>query len=1228
MKKPREFSAFFDGISDFPKTGGTATSQYGFPTEPASYRFGQSIDHRTDIRSVKLQPRTIKESGTVVQALPKWGITPPTSGNNTYIYDEGGNIYQRTEAGAYSLLRTIAASHGNGIQWWGEDNFLYYTSDSLIGRYGPIDTANPTFTDNFFGSQGGTRTNTNSLELLSASSQYASRASSGILQVAGDLTISAQIYPYSLPTVGNSMTIVSKWDENGNKRSYKFDISPTSNYFGNGSDGALTISTNTTDSPIDSACTGSSGTNTLTATNVSFVAGQIILIHQTQGTGAGTWMRTSIQSYTAGTITTVDPLNADYVTGAQVLVLKQYTNVTVNTGITWTVKAWNGTTGGILAFIANGIFSGPGQIYGTGKGFRGGSHNGYNNDSYGYQGESPVGVGGTSGYANGGGGGGGQSSANNSPIHGGGGGGGYGSVGITGTNTNGNSAQQMYGGAGGYINGSNDLTTVNLGSGGGAGGSGVNSDDRGADGGNGGAIVFISAITYSFTGYIMVNGTDGLQNSEGDGGGAGAGSGGAVFIKAQVATLGSNLITATGGVGSLEGRFGIDPVNGAGGNGGYGRIHIDYLTSYTGTTTPTLDYVQDPNLGSSNGQTLRLQISNNGTAVETYSKLVDLTVNTWQQIACVWTASTSTGEFFLNGVSQGTQTGALTQINANTSTFQVGMYKNATVPAGFYNGLIDEVQVYGVTHTAEWFLLSLAQEVMTTTTGLYAYYMFNSVATDSTSYANDLTLYNSPAYSTNTPFAGATTRVDIDTSYAAAGQTYTVPVAISETTANKMIFTPVNDPQKSIAVTVAAIGTGNWTLTVHDSFNNVVASMTVLNAQMSTGLYEFIFSTPWRVVIGNNYHFHLTSTVADGTVTTGTTADLSTVNYKSYYAFLVEDTQFHPVANMLNFVAFGNERYIGTLRGTTYDPNEIALPAGWRVRCFAYWNEYLAIGVWRGNSVEQFDQGRIFFWDGISLTYNFYIDVPEGAINAMMGSKGRLFFISGSRARLMVYEGASTARKLKNLLNVDSDVVVDVYPGAMSMWRQLLRFGVDGSTGTPDIPQGVYTWGTQNDKYPESLSFDYIASTGNSTGSNIRIGMVTTVFNQLLIGWQDNVSSGVDYVDVENPVYPTGTLQLLIQDEDAMYHEKQAITVTTQFEPLVSGQSIALMYRLNRGSWVTFPAITTVDSTTDRHVIALNSSRYREYEIGVNLATTTGVSPVMLAVSIEPEELEREQRIG
>src|SRR3954469_13649898 len=91
--------------------------------------------------------------------------------------------------------------------------------------------------------------------------------------------------------------------------------------FGRSVDGILLISSNTTDAPIDSAFTGSSGTLTGSATNASFSVGQLVYIHQTQGTGAGTQMYNVISSYSAGTIGFYIPLNATYGTGAQILVV-------------------------------------------------------------------------------------------------------------------------------------------------------------------------------------------------------------------------------------------------------------------------------------------------------------------------------------------------------------------------------------------------------------------------------------------------------------------------------------------------------------------------------------------------------------------------------------------------------------------------------------------------------------------------------------------------------------------------------------------------------------------------------------------------------------------------------------------------------------------------------------------------------------------------------------------
>jgi len=111
--------------------------------------------------------------------------------------------------------------------------------------------------------------------------------------------------------------------------------------------------------------------------------------------------------------------------------------------------------------------------------------------------------------------------------------------------------------------------------------------------------------------------------------------------------------------------------------------------------------------------------------------------------------------------------------------------------------------------------------------------------------------------------------------------------------------------------------------------------------------------------------------------------------------------------------------------GLSYQPNYIALPVGWRIRCFAFWREYLAIGVWRGNNIYDYDSGRVYFWDGISATFNFFIDVPEGQINAMHGKDSDLYMFIGYRGILMDYQGGyfyntgnSASSKLKKMLKL------------------------------------------------------------------------------------------------------------------------------------------------------------------------------------------------------------------
>ena len=370
--------------------------------------------------------------------------------------------------------------------------------------------------------------------------------------------------------------------------------------FSNGSDGLLSISANTTDAPIDSASTATSGTTSISATNASFVAGQLIMIHQTRGTSAGQWELNKISSYVAGTITTVSPLTYTYTSGAQVLVIEQHSGITIDSGKTLTAKAWNGTVGGIVALMSSGLCDVNGTISANGKGYRGGVSSTVQGDpaDMGYQGEgnpgfgtnpSPfVGYGGSiNNNGNGGGGGCGRIHIDAAwHVASGGAGGANGTAGAGGYQSP-SGEEGTVGGHGGLVTvGVEALTTMSFGGGGGAGGYGTGS--YAGVGGKGGGIILVFTRQFSLSGSVTSSGYNGGNSSgSGDGyaGPGGGGAGGSVLIKSKTSILGATKITAVGGDSGSH-----LPSGGGDGGGGDGRIRCESC-SLTGTTSPSLSSV-------------------------------------------------------------------------------------------------------------------------------------------------------------------------------------------------------------------------------------------------------------------------------------------------------------------------------------------------------------------------------------------------------------------------------------------------------------------------------------------------------------------------------------------------------------------------------------------------------------------------------------------------------------
>lgn len=344
-------------------------------------------------------------------------------------------------------------------------------------------------------------------------------------------------------------------------------------HFGSGADGPATLSG--TDAPTDSSCSGTSGTTSLSATNPSFADGKVILIHQTRGTGAGSWELNIIESYSAGTITTEFDLVNTYTDSgasqAQVIQLPEYASVTV-TG-TFTAKAWDGDVGGIIAFLCSGDVDVSGTVTATGKGFRGGT----GGANAGEAGEGTAGAATTQTAANGSGGGGGGKGPDAGHIEGGhGGGGGNGDTASSGSGKN-----TATPGTGGSASGSADGSTLTFGGGGGAGGGSFSGADHGTNGARGGGMIFIWAGgTITVTGTMEANGDSATGNANSAGCGAGGG-GGSIYLESVQGIYGTNKVTATPGTGGTStGAF-----NGAGAPGANGRIVLR-ACNITGTTNP------------------------------------------------------------------------------------------------------------------------------------------------------------------------------------------------------------------------------------------------------------------------------------------------------------------------------------------------------------------------------------------------------------------------------------------------------------------------------------------------------------------------------------------------------------------------------------------------------------------------------------------------------------------
>ena len=380
------------------------------------------------------------------------------------------------------------------------------------------------------------------------------------------------------------------------------DTSQWTHGFGTYSGGNVVISSNTTKTVIDSGVSGINGQYFAGGSNASFASGQAVLIIQLAGINAGKYELNWITGYDSSInrVYLYYPLTSDYDNSgnnsAVISVIDQVNNFTINSGVDYNIPVFDGSSSGGIMAIMGKRFTHKGDIDVSGLGFN--SHAYTYDHENGKQGQGSDGTGWSYTYLNqGNGGGGGYYSGG--ADGGGGGGGGNGTSGVAGTKAEREPA--CLGGLGGSEAGDSELKTMTFGGAGGNGGGKWCADGggwwEGDRGGFGGPIVLLMFEEFDIQAGSTFNlGGNDAYNLAGRKAGGGAGAGGTALFKCIDGSFNTNLITAPGGLGSTQSSCdGWN--NGNGGNGAVGRIHVDWASSISGSSNPTMDTRQDTSLG-------------------------------------------------------------------------------------------------------------------------------------------------------------------------------------------------------------------------------------------------------------------------------------------------------------------------------------------------------------------------------------------------------------------------------------------------------------------------------------------------------------------------------------------------------------------------------------------------------------------------------------------------------
>lgn len=419
------------------------------------------------------------------------------------------------------------------------------------------------------------------------------------------------------------------------------------------------------------------------------------------------------------------------------------------------------------------------------------------------------------------------------------------------------------------------------------------------------------------------------------------------------------------------------------------------------------------------------------------------------------------------------------------------------------------------------------------------------------------------------------------------GDIYTTLTSISETAVNQQTVYFRNNEVIGILVHVTTVGTGNWTVTLHDSADSSVGSKTITNGSMSTGFVFFEFSSPVTVDEWQAYHIHVTSTVADGEVTSTTNEDLEG-GYIAWY--MSANSEFKPMAVQNLVLYIGDGEYVHQVEEDTtplsatygqhyFSRYALDIQRPYKVKALGVFRTDLMIGTQIESNV---NTCKLFVWNTWSGSYSLSDDVPEPGINAFIPTDNYVLVNAGKRGKLYVYSNGQLQPYKGIPGEYSATATAIVHPNAIGVFNSMPIFGFSKVAGSP-TELGIYSFGSQRPGFPYVINMEFPISQRNGGEyvlNNIEIGAMLVVDDIVYYSWKDTNGTpayGVDKLDTSNK------LEKGYFDTRAVYLGRTLQDVYTEFnanyKTVPSGTNIKMYHNLNHAGSYTELSETVQDAS-------------------------------------------------